>query len=82
MKTAISVPTPVFEQAEELARRLRMSRSELYTRAVEALLAADRDREITARLDEVYAKESSDLDPVLTHLQASAFSATSDEAEW
>lgn len=82
MKTAISVPNPVFEQAEELARHLRISRSELYTQALRELLTAYRDGEITAKLDEVYAAESSDLDPMLARLQASAVSSTADEAEW
>jgi len=82
MKTAISVPNPVFEQAEELARRLRISRSELYTQALKELLTTYRDIEITAKLDEVYAAESSDLDPLLAHLQASAVSSiTADGAE-
>lgn len=32
MKTAISIPDPIFEAAEGFARRLGMSRSELYAR--------------------------------------------------
>jgi metal-responsive CopG/Arc/MetJ family transcriptional regulator len=36
MKTAISIPDDVFEQVEETAARLGMSRSELLTRAARA----------------------------------------------
>jgi len=38
MKTAISLPDPVFNQAEALAQQLGLSRSELYTRALQAYL--------------------------------------------
>jgi metal-responsive CopG/Arc/MetJ family transcriptional regulator len=34
MKTAISIPDDVFAAAERLARRLKKSRSELYSRAL------------------------------------------------
>jgi len=34
MKTAISLPDPVFRSAEQLAARLGISRSELYCRAI------------------------------------------------
>ena len=42
MKTAISIPDKVFAAAERLARRLKKSRSQLYTEAI---------REYTARHD-------------------------------
>lgn len=70
MKTAISVPNPIFEAGEELAERLGLSRSELYTRALVAFLAEHEDEQVTAKLNEIYAEESSALDPVLAQLQA------------
>ena len=39
MKTAISVPDEVFSSAERLAKRLKVSRSELYSRALAEFLA-------------------------------------------
>ncbi len=47
MKTAISIPDDVFEQAEQAAKRLGLSRSELFTRAVRAFLATRLERSIT-----------------------------------
>jgi metal-responsive CopG/Arc/MetJ family transcriptional regulator len=44
MKTAISIPEPVFRVAERLARRLKKSRSEPYSEAV-AEYVARRDPE-------------------------------------
>jgi metal-responsive CopG/Arc/MetJ family transcriptional regulator len=38
MKTAISLPDSVFEEAEALAQQLGLSRSELYTKALQAYL--------------------------------------------
>ena len=36
MKVAVSIPDPVFAEAELLAKRFRTSRSELYARALNA----------------------------------------------
>jgi metal-responsive CopG/Arc/MetJ family transcriptional regulator len=69
VKTAISIPDPLFEAAEEAARRLDVSRSELYARALEAFLAARRDDDITQRLNEVYAEQPARIDPVLAQMQ-------------
>lgn len=52
VKTAVSIPNEVFEQAERLARRRGVSRSELYAAALRALLADD--AEVTERLDRVH----------------------------
>jgi metal-responsive CopG/Arc/MetJ family transcriptional regulator len=72
MKTAISIPDALFSRADRLARRLALSRSELYARAVEAYLAehsADRVREA---LDAVYGDQDSALDPALAAMQRAA----------
>jgi len=69
MKTAISMPDAVFEAAEKLAKRLHLSRSELFTRAVSAYVQERDDDDVTARLNEVYARESSALDPVMEQVQ-------------
>ena len=74
MKTAVSIPDDLFNEAEELARRSHVSRSELYATALRSLLAAD--REVTAKLDEVYG--SVKPEPVLKAAARRTFS----EAEW
>jgi metal-responsive CopG/Arc/MetJ family transcriptional regulator len=79
MKTAISVPDPIFEAGEQLARRLGISRSELYATAVKRLLEAYDDSAITAALNEVFEAEESKLDPVLAQMQFA--SLESDEWE-
>lgn len=71
MKTAISVPDRVFRSAEELAARLRVSRSELYSNALAEFIEKHKNDLTTSRLNEVYAKNrgSSALEPEIASLQ-------------
>ena len=70
MKTAISIPDPVFSRAERYARRRKMSRSALFTVAVSEYLEQHWEGDVTEKLNEVYAGEGSSLDPVLNELQS------------
>ncbi|MEL7143018.1 MAG: hypothetical protein AAFY33_14285 [Cyanobacteria bacterium J06643_4] len=69
MKTAISLPDSVFYEAETVAKKLGLSRSELYAKALTIYLQKYSDEQITARFNEVYAEEPSTLDPVLEQIQ-------------
>jgi hypothetical protein len=69
MKTAISLPDSVFEEAEALAKELGVSRSELYTQALIAHLRKYNRNQILNKLDRIYSEESSELDPVLVKMQ-------------
>lgn len=69
MKTAISIPDPIFTAAEKMAAELAISRSELYSKAVAAFVAAHSGDSITEKLNEVLANESNELDPVLVEMQ-------------
>ncbi len=70
VKTAVSIPDPVFKAADKLARRLRVSRSSLYAEAVLRYVQLHDERAITAKLNEVLASEASSLDPVLQSIQS------------
>jgi metal-responsive CopG/Arc/MetJ family transcriptional regulator len=70
MKTAISLPDTLFASADALARRLGISRSELYQNAIAEYLAKHQARKVTERLNAVYARTDSRLDPHLAKLQA------------
>ena len=70
MKTAISIPDEIFETAEELARRLHMSRSELYVRAIRQYVEDHRADRVRERLDQVYGAADSCLDDVSKRLQS------------
>jgi predicted transcriptional regulator len=73
MKVTISVPDDTFEAAERMARRLRMSRSQLYARAVEAYVGAHSGSEVRETLAAVYGSATAaTVDPVIDRLQAEA----------
>jgi hypothetical protein len=72
MKTAISIPDPVFEQAERIAKELSLSRSELYAKAVATFISQHQSADVTDKLNQVYATETSAVDPVMLELQASS----------
>ena len=72
MKTAISIPDSTFHDADALAKRLGISRSELYAKAMAEYLARRNGAEITARLDAIHGQEDNRTDPSLAALQARA----------
>jgi len=74
VKTAISIPDSLFTAAEQLARRLGISRSELFQRAMRAYLKDHKTKGIIEALNTVYASKDSDqgLDPVLELLQGAS----------
>ncbi len=74
MKTAVSIPDDVFNEAEELAKRTRISRSELYANALRVLLREDRG--VTEALDRVYRNVPSD------HAVTAAARRTVSRSEW
>jgi metal-responsive CopG/Arc/MetJ family transcriptional regulator len=69
MKIAISVPDEVFEAGEHLAKQLGLSRSQLYADALSAYLSERGAAAVTAKLNAIYAKESSEVDPAFARLQ-------------
>ncbi len=72
MKVAISLPDPVFEAAERLAKQRKLSRSELYVAALSEYLQTHAADAVTAKLNEVYAVEDSAIDPALARAQSRA----------
>ena len=51
MKTAVSVPDDVFREAERLARRLKTSRSRLYSDALREYVSRHSPDDVTAAYD-------------------------------
>lgn len=70
MKTAISIPDQIFGEAEALAKKLGVSRSELYVRAIDRFLDLYRDESTTAALNQIFEKSLDYVvDPFLDTLQ-------------
>jgi metal-responsive CopG/Arc/MetJ family transcriptional regulator len=72
LKTAISIPENIFLKAEETAKNLGMKRSRLYTAAVSDFIEKHREDDLTTRLNELYAEESSRIDSTFTRMQVSS----------
>jgi antitoxin MazE6 len=70
MTTAISIPDDIFVSADRLAKRLNVSRSELYTRAVQQYIAECRHTGVKEKLDQVYASENASVDPAVLNAHA------------
>jgi metal-responsive CopG/Arc/MetJ family transcriptional regulator len=69
MKTAISLPDDLFRQAEAAAQRLRVSRSELYAKAIAEFLRRRQETSITERLNKVYSQREAKVDSGLHRAQ-------------
>lgn len=62
MKTAISIPDATFERAERRAHELGVSRSQLYSTAVEGWLDSHDAGHLTEQIDQVLAAVPGDED--------------------
>lgn len=80
VKTAISIPDETFERAERRARELGVSRSQLYSTAVQKWLDSHETRRLTEQIDQalgdVFDDENRDF-----LLRASAKLATHSQVE-
>jgi metal-responsive CopG/Arc/MetJ family transcriptional regulator len=74
MKTAISIPDDIFQSAEQLARRLGVSRSELYVQALKSYLQVHHEDQVTETLNTIYENMPDQLDPVLQSVQTRSLS--------
>lgn len=66
MKTAISLPDELFEQAERLAQRRQTSRSQLYQQAVAEFITRHDPDAVTAAMNRVVEQVGEGPDPFST----------------
>jgi metal-responsive CopG/Arc/MetJ family transcriptional regulator len=66
MKTAVSIPDNVFEKAERLARRMKKSRSELFSNALAEYVARHAPDHVTEVMDQVCAEIGPEPDPFVS----------------
>ena len=78
MKTAISLPDKLFEETDQLAKILGITRSELVQRASDSYLSRNKYPEVTAKLDEVYSKVTSDTEFDLIRAHVDSF----EDGDW
>jgi predicted transcriptional regulator len=63
MKIAVSVPDETFEEAERLARRMKRSRSEVYSRALAEYVARHAPDRVTEAMDRALAEIGEPAEP-------------------
>ena len=78
MKTAVSLPDDLFEDADAFAERAQLSRSELYARALREYLERHDQDHVTAQLDLLVAEIHTVLAPDLKR----AVRRLLDRGEW
>lgn len=62
MKTAVSIPDEVFDEAERLVVELKTSRSQLYSRALREFVARHAPERVTETMDRVVEELGPDTD--------------------
>lgn len=78
MKTAVSLPDELYRDAEELATRLEISRSELYRKALQEFVARHDVDQTRETIDRVVAELGAQEDEVLRAAGQKAI----EETEW
>lgn len=78
MKTAVSLPDDLFALAEITAKRLHISRSRLYARAISEFVNRVQSDNVTEQLNRVYGTAPAVLDPALQNAQLLSI----DEESW
>jgi metal-responsive CopG/Arc/MetJ family transcriptional regulator len=81
VKTAISLPEPLFQRAEAVAQRLEISRSQLVARAVEEYLKRYESRLLLESLNRAY-RDSPSPDEVEQLQRMKDKQRTLTKAEW
>ncbi len=64
MKTAVSVPDEVFDEAEHLAKHLKISRSELYAKALAEFVSRHSPDAVTESFNRACAAVQAEPDPI------------------
>jgi predicted transcriptional regulator len=78
MKTAVSIPDEVFAEAERLARRMKRSRSEVYSLALAEYVARHAPDRVTEAMD----RALDEIGEVVDQFARAASSRTLKRSDW
>jgi metal-responsive CopG/Arc/MetJ family transcriptional regulator len=67
VKTAISIEKPLFDQAEKIARTMKVSRSKLFVIALQDFIEHQKNKEMLAQINAAYADEPDATEQTLRH---------------
>jgi predicted transcriptional regulator len=82
MKTAVSIPDDIFRSAERLAKRLGISRSELYATALQQLVEEQNNQSLSNRIDKALEGLDTRPDPVLVKMSARTLKRELRDDQW
>ena len=78
MKTAISIDDKLFTSVENAAKKMGITRSKLFSNAVEEYIVHHNSKHITSQLDQIYSDKKNNLDKNIEKAQFSSI----DFSEW
>ena len=78
VKTAISIEKPIFEQMDNLAKNLNVSRSRLFTMAAREFIERHNNIELLKQLNEAY-EDSSETEPMVTMMHSNHYRMVKDQ---
>ncbi len=82
MKTAVSIPDDLFGRAERLARKMKLTRSGLFSAALDEYVARHADDEVTEAVNAALQAIGDQQDPSLRPFLREAARRTLERTEW
>lgn len=82
MKTAISIPDDIFLSAEKTAKKLGISRSQLFTKAIEEYIQNHSQEKITDKLNKIYTKRSLSSDNIISNISVNLLRESLKDDSW
>lgn len=76
MKTTVSIPDDVFMEAEHLAKRMKRSRSEIFSRALAEYVARHTPDRVTEAMNRTLAEIAEPTDPFVRAAAARSLGRT------
>lgn len=81
VKTGISIPKALFDRAEELAQKMNVTRSKLFSLALEDYVRRQRNAELLAQINAAYSDGLDDAEKEFLKAASEQFSRQA-EGEW
>lgn len=78
MKTAISIEEPVFQQMDALAKKLKISRSRLFSMAAQEFLQKSRNMDLLQALNTAY-DDLPDTEPIVSRMRSTHYEIVKDQ---
>jgi metal-responsive CopG/Arc/MetJ family transcriptional regulator len=82
VKTAISVDSSLFDQAEEVAKELHVSRSRLYAMAMEEFLSRRKTQDTIDRLNAVHSAPQTEEDRQFVEAAEASLAELTRDDKW